>query len=131
MFVLSGQQPIFFDYRKEGHAIISVISASWFEVVDFLDVGTKLFLRRNVLMYFDAEMKKNALEKIHRVLKRDGYLLLGTGETATNLHDSGNTTALPGASSAGSASSVAGAFGIISSGAAGRSSTATPWQYAQ
>jgi chemotaxis protein methyltransferase CheR len=37
---------------------------------------------RNVLIYFDAETKKNILKEIHGTLFRGGWLLLGGVETA-------------------------------------------------
>jgi len=42
---------------------------------------------RNVLIYFDIEMKKDILRKIREVLKPDGYLFLGGAETTLNLND--------------------------------------------
>jgi chemotaxis protein methyltransferase CheR len=47
-----------------------------------------LVLLRNVMIYFDVETKKKILAKLVRVLKPDGYLLLGGAETTLNLHDS-------------------------------------------
>lgn len=47
-----------------------------------------LILIRNVMIYFEVETKKTILGKIARILKPDGYLLLGGAETTFNLNDS-------------------------------------------
>ena len=47
-----------------------------------------LVLLRNVMIYFDVESKKSILDRIARLLKPDGYLLLGSAETTLNLVDS-------------------------------------------
>jgi chemotaxis protein methyltransferase CheR len=46
-----------------------------------------LIFLRNVLIYFDIESKKSILAKIRRLLRPDGYLLLGGAETTFNLDD--------------------------------------------
>jgi chemotaxis protein methyltransferase CheR len=46
-----------------------------------------LILIRNVLIYFDTETKKVILGKLARLLRPDGYLLLGGSETTFNLSD--------------------------------------------
>jgi chemotaxis protein methyltransferase CheR len=46
-----------------------------------------LVLIRNVLIYFDVPMKKEILGKIRKVLRPDGFLLLGAAETTLNLDD--------------------------------------------
>lgn len=46
-----------------------------------------IILMRNVLIYFDVEMKKSILSRIRRLLQPDGYLFLGGAETTTNLDD--------------------------------------------
>jgi chemotaxis protein methyltransferase CheR len=46
-----------------------------------------LFLR-NVLIYFDVATRRQLLRRIRRLLRPDGYLLLGTAETTLNLDDS-------------------------------------------
>ena len=42
---------------------------------------------RNVLIYFDVEMKKTILGKMLRQLRPDGYMLMGGAETTLNLDD--------------------------------------------
>jgi chemotaxis protein methyltransferase CheR len=46
-----------------------------------------IFLR-NVMIYFDAETKKAILGRVARLLRPDGYLVLGGSETTLNLNDS-------------------------------------------
>jgi chemotaxis protein methyltransferase CheR len=46
-----------------------------------------LVFLRNVLIYFDVEAKKSVLANIRRLLRPDGYLLLGAAETTFNLDD--------------------------------------------
>jgi chemotaxis protein methyltransferase CheR len=47
-----------------------------------------LVLLRNVMIYFDVETKKSILGRLARLLKPDGYLMLGGAETTLNLDDS-------------------------------------------
>lgn len=52
------------------------------------DVGTPdIVFIRNVLIYFDIEVKKQILGKIKRVMQPDGFLYLGAAETTLNLDD--------------------------------------------
>jgi chemotaxis protein methyltransferase CheR len=44
-----------------------------------------LILLRNVLIYFEPHTKKEVLARVRRVLRRDGFLLLGAAETTINL----------------------------------------------
>ncbi len=44
-----------------------------------------LILVRNVLIYFSPDDRKRALQNIARVLDQDGYLFLGTAESATGV----------------------------------------------
>jgi chemotaxis protein methyltransferase CheR len=46
-----------------------------------------LILIRNVMIYFDTETKKAILGRLARLLRPDGYLLLGGAETTLNLSD--------------------------------------------
>jgi chemotaxis protein methyltransferase CheR len=41
---------------------------------------------RNVLIYFDQPTKERILTRIHKVLRPDGYLFLGGGETLITLN---------------------------------------------
>ena len=47
-----------------------------------------LVFLRNVMIYFDVDTKKTILGRMARVLRPDGYLLLGGAETTFNLDDS-------------------------------------------
>jgi len=42
---------------------------------------------RNVLIYFDQQTKAKVLQKIARISRADGYLVLGTAETVVGLSD--------------------------------------------
>lgn len=47
-----------------------------------------LIFLRNVMIYFDNSVKKEILGRAARVLRQDGYLLLGGAETTLSLDDS-------------------------------------------
>lgn len=46
-----------------------------------------ILMLRNVLIYFDVEVKRSILANVKKILKPDGYLLLGAAETTLNLDD--------------------------------------------
>jgi chemotaxis protein methyltransferase CheR len=47
-----------------------------------------LVINRNVMIYFDVATRKSILSRTARLLRPDGYLLLGGSETTYNLDDS-------------------------------------------
>lgn len=47
-----------------------------------------LVLLRNVMIYFESDMKRLILNRLEQVLAPDGYVLLGGAETTLNLNDS-------------------------------------------
>jgi chemotaxis protein methyltransferase CheR len=59
------------------------LAASW----PYLTPCDLIFLR-NVMIYFDVPTKKSILNRIPKVLRPDGYLVLGGAETTFNLDDS-------------------------------------------
>ena len=46
-----------------------------------------VILLRNVLLYFDVEVRRAVLRSVARTLRPDGYLVLGGGETTLTLDD--------------------------------------------
>ena len=55
---------------------------------DFSNLGMfDVVFCRNVLIYFDQPTKIGVLERIARVVERDGYLVLGAAETVVGLTD--------------------------------------------
>lgn len=56
---------------------------------NYLLVGSNfdIIFCRNVLIYFSLELKKEILIKMHKSLKKGGYLMLGASESLTGLSD--------------------------------------------
>ncbi len=46
-----------------------------------------LIMCRNVLIYFDGPTKTDILNRMHRIVRKDGYLMLGAAETVLGLTD--------------------------------------------
>ena len=42
---------------------------------------------RNVMLYFDADVKRSILAQVRNILRPDGYLFLGGAETTFGLDD--------------------------------------------
>jgi chemotaxis protein methyltransferase CheR len=70
------------DLRRMVEFLAINLSSAW-PALPRLD----LVLLRNVLIYFDLPTKRLILDRVHRVLQPDGYLLLGGAETTHSLDD--------------------------------------------
>ena len=46
-----------------------------------------LILCRNVLIYFEVDLKKQILENMNRILSKDGFLILGAAESIVGVTD--------------------------------------------
>lgn len=81
------QQGLHWQLKPEILAMVKLeflnLSEPWGDTVPPVDI---VFLR-NVLIYFDVETRKAILARVRRVLRRDGYLVLGCAETTLNLDD--------------------------------------------
>jgi len=53
-----------------------------------------LVLMRNVLLYFEPELRRRVLRQLARLLRPDGVLVLGAGETTLTMDDSFEAVAL-------------------------------------
>ena len=44
-------------------------------------------MMRNVLIYFDLDTRRDVLQRVRRLLRPDGYLVLGAAETPIGVDD--------------------------------------------
>jgi chemotaxis protein methyltransferase CheR len=57
-------------------------------LADYSDLGCfDVIFCRNVLIYFDVPTKQKVLDKMTKVIARDGYLIMGAAETVVGLSD--------------------------------------------
>jgi chemotaxis protein methyltransferase CheR len=70
------------DIRDRVEFRVMNLSESW-PSLPSMDI---IFLR-NVLIYFDVEMKKSILARVRSVLRQEGYMFMGGAETTLNLDD--------------------------------------------
>lgn len=73
------------------------------EMIDFQQINLSrelprlpkmdIIFMRNVLIYFDIEMKKKIFKQLRSILQPDGFLFLGAAESTINLDDSFERTA--------------------------------------
>ncbi len=73
--------------KKELRRMIDFQQINLAEPLPYLPKMDIVFLR-NVLIYFDLEMKIKILNQIRSILQPDGYLFLGAAESTLNLDDS-------------------------------------------
>lgn len=74
-------------WRVNEHMRARIAFAEFNLLDDFRRLGTfDVILCRNVLMYFEPEVKRNVLERLSDSLNDGGYLLLGASETTGDAH---------------------------------------------
>jgi chemotaxis protein methyltransferase CheR len=81
------QQPSGWQVKKELRDAVNYQQLNLLE--DFSRLGQfDVIFCRNVLIYFQQETKKDILDRQARMLRNDGYLLLGSAETVLGISDS-------------------------------------------
>ncbi|MCH7499068.1 MAG: protein-glutamate O-methyltransferase CheR [Nitrospinae bacterium] len=73
--------------KKEFREMIDFQQINLSETLPYMPKMDIIFMR-NVLIYFDLEMKVKILKQIRHILQPDGYLFLGAAESPLNLDDS-------------------------------------------
>lgn len=73
--------------KKELRQMIDFQQMNLSEPLPYMPRMDVVFMR-NVLIYFDIEMKKSILKQIRSILKPDGVLFLGAAESTLNLDES-------------------------------------------
>lgn len=72
--------------RDEIRAAVTFRTANLLDPLDFVGTVDVVFCR-NVLIYFDVDTKRAMVERIARVMRPDGFLVLGGAETLVGVTD--------------------------------------------
>jgi len=74
---------------RAGEAIRSLITFARLNLNDAASMGAKfdLIFCRNVLIYFGADSRKRAIQRLFNSLEPHGYLFVGHAETLTGFTD--------------------------------------------
>ena len=84
----------YFEQNENGWQVKSALRESvQFQSLNLLEDFTRLgafdvIFCRNVLIYFQQETKKAILDRMGRMIRNDGFLLLGSAETVLGISDS-------------------------------------------
>ncbi|MDH5763305.1 MAG: protein-glutamate O-methyltransferase CheR [Nitrospinota bacterium] len=73
--------------KKELREMVEFKQINLAETFPYLPKMDIIFMR-NVLIYFDIEMKKKILKQLRSIMQPDSYLFLGAAETTLNLDES-------------------------------------------
>ncbi|HEY3497443.1 MAG TPA: protein-glutamate O-methyltransferase CheR [Polyangiaceae bacterium] len=74
------------ELTREVRDLVTFQELNLVEPWDGIDACDLVFMR-NVLIYFDLDTKRSILTRLRRVLRRDGFLVLGGAETTTDLDE--------------------------------------------
>ena len=74
------------EVRKDLRSMVEFLEMNLIQTWPPLPRIDIVFLR-NVLIYFDVTVKRRIFEGMRRLIRNDGYLLLGNCETTLGIHD--------------------------------------------